>query len=81
MRLIVISNWLFGVACLAPETGESSAQDLAARYFFTQFWGEFTIEVLQDFSNDDKEHRRQQLKAIEEAEKEKKRLEEEDMAL
>jgi len=46
MRLIVVSNWLVGVACLASKTGDFAAQDLAARYYLTQFWSEFTIEVL-----------------------------------
>ena len=35
MRLIVISNWLFGVACLGSRLGDKAAQDLAARYYFS----------------------------------------------
>ena len=51
------------------------AQQLAARYYFTQFWAEFTIEVLQEFQHEDVEHRRQAIFMIEEAEK-KRRMEE-----
>lgn len=46
MRMIVVSNWLLGVACLASQTGCQSVQQLAARYYFSQFWAEFSIEVL-----------------------------------
>ena len=35
MRLIVISNWLFGVACLGSRLGDKAAQDLASRYYFS----------------------------------------------
>ena len=59
MRIIVVSNWLLGVACLASRDGDFTAQKLAARYYFTQFWSEFTVEVLHDFNVEDIEHRRQ----------------------
>ena len=72
MRMIIVYNWLIGVACLGSKTEDQSAQELAARYFLTQFWAEFTIEVLQDFQMDDVEYRRQRVTAIDEAEKRKR---------
>ena len=49
MRMLVVSNWLLGVACLASKEEDLTAQKLAARYYFTQFWAEFTVEVLHEF--------------------------------
>ena len=72
MRLIVISNWLFGVACLASRSGDTAAQQLASRYYFSQFWAEFTIEVLQEFQMEDIEHRK---KVLIKEEEYKKKLE------
>ena len=58
MRMIIVSNWLLGAACLASKEGDFTAQKLAARYYFTQFWAEFTVEVLHDFQVEDTEHRK-----------------------
>jgi len=59
MRLIIVANWLVSLACLCAKRPELvEAQRLAARYFFTQFWAEFTIEVLQDFSFEDAQYHR-----------------------
>ena len=58
MRMLIVSNWLIGVACLGSKLEDQMAQELAARYFLTQFWAEFTIEVLQDFQMEDVEFRR-----------------------
>ena len=56
---MIVSNWLFAVACLASPSGDITAQKLAARYFFSQFWAEFTIEVLQDFHDEDVAYRKE----------------------
>ena len=48
-RLIIIRNKLLGIACLSPILGDLNAQKLAARYYFSNFWAEFTVEVLQEF--------------------------------
>lgn len=59
MRMIVVYNWLVGVACLCSKRLELyDVQVLAARYYFTQLWGEFTIEVLQDFQYEDVQYRK-----------------------
>ena len=72
MRLIVISNWLFGVACLGSRLGDKAAQDLASRYYFSQFWAEFTIEVLQTFQEEDIDYRKKMLQAEEDRIKKEK---------
>ena len=51
--MIVIYNYLIGCACLCSKDGDKYAQELAGRYFFTQFWAEFTIEVLTEFHKHD----------------------------
>ena len=58
MRLHIVYNWLIGAACLASADGEEKAQILAARYYLTQFWREFSIEVLHEFQIEDVEYRR-----------------------
>ena len=70
--MIIVSNWLLGVACLASKEGDFTAQKLAARYYFTQFWAEFTVEVLHDFQVDDIEHRKHRVYANGEEEKRKR---------
>ena len=64
--MIIVSNWLLGAACLASKEGDFTAQKLAARYYFTQFWAEFTVEVLHDFQVEDIEHRKKCVFANEE---------------
>ena len=49
LRLIVVWNDLLGLACLAPNHGDLNAQKLAVRYYFSNFWAEFTREVLAEF--------------------------------
>lgn len=49
MRLISVRNDLLGLACLGTLNGDIAAQKLAARYFFTNFWAEFTGEVLSEY--------------------------------
>lgn len=66
LRLIVCTNWLIGVACLGSRDQELlKAQELAARYYLSQFWAEFSIEVLHDFAIEDQEYRRQKINYLE----------------
>ena len=53
LRLVIINNWYIGVLALCSLTGDIGAQELAARYYLTQFWAEYTIDVLYDFNNED----------------------------
>ena len=79
MRMIIVSNWLLSAACLASKEGDFTAQKLAARYYFTQFWAEFTVEVLHDFQVEDIEHRKQCVYRDEENEKRKRNDEKNNM--
>ena len=59
LRLIVVSNWLLNLAVLCKmDESIKDAQTLLSRYFFTQLWGEFTIEVLHEFNFEDVEYRK-----------------------
>lgn len=59
MRLIVVSNWLLSVAVLCPAQEElHHVQELITRYFFSQLWAEFTIEVLHEFNVEDVQYRK-----------------------
>ena len=57
LRLIVVNNWLLSVAVLCPAEEElEHIQRLFTRYFFSQLWAEFTIEVLTEFNSADIEY-------------------------
>lgn len=49
MKLIVVWNKLLGLVSLAPSQGDLNAQKLAARYYFSNFWAEFSSDVLSEF--------------------------------
>ena len=52
LRMIIISNWLLSVAVLCPPREElHHVQELITRYFYSQFWAEFSIDVLVYFDH------------------------------
>ena len=54
LRMIIISNSLLSVAVLCPVREElHHVQVLITRYFYSQLWAEFSIEVLTEFNNED----------------------------
>ena len=57
-------NDLLAVATLGPLDQESEnkrkeSQLLITRYYFSQFWCEFTSDVLQDFIKDDNNYKQE----------------------
>ena len=69
LRFLIINNWYIGVLALCSQAGDIDAQELAARYFLTQFWAEYTIDVLYEFNSEDMTVQRDEKIAKEEAEK------------
>jgi hypothetical protein len=57
LSIQIVYNDVLGVATLASldenTDKENAPQLLATRYFFSQFWCEFTAEVLREFLQED----------------------------
>jgi len=49
----IIYNQIFAVASIASTKIENELQKISTRYFFSQFWSEFTKEVLTEFYLED----------------------------
>ena len=54
--MTIVYNWIFGVLSLSSLKENKSPVELATRYFFSQFWTEFSRDVLQEFFYADSEH-------------------------
>ena len=46
-------NTVFGVATLATKRVDPTMHHVATRFYFAQFWCEFTKEVLTEFLEED----------------------------
>jgi hypothetical protein len=64
-QITLVFNNYIGVAVFASSEeisrADTESQLLACRYFFSQFWCEFTAEVLQEFYNEDVIFRRKEM--------------------
>jgi hypothetical protein len=55
LRMTIVNNWYFGVVSLSSLKQDKVPALLATRYFFAQFWTEFSRDVLQEFYYEDLE--------------------------
>lgn len=68
LNIEIVYNDTLGVATMASPNEDIDKKDpsqlLATRYFFSQFWCEFTAEVLKEFLQEDIIYRQQELEKV-----------------
>jgi len=65
--MTIVYNWFFGVISLSGLKENKQPVELATRYFFSQFWAEFSRDVLSEFYYEDTDHIRSEKVKLEEA--------------
>ncbi len=65
---IVYNEWMavasFGPSDLDSENKRKDSQLLVTRYYFSQFWCEFTADVLKEFTEEDYIYKEEQMDSL-----------------
>ena len=51
--MTIIWNWFFGVVTLSSFNADAMPVELVSRYLFSQFWVEFSRDVISEFYYED----------------------------
>lgn len=55
MQMTIVWNWFFGVVALSSFYSDVMPVELVSRYLFSQFWAEFSRDVISEFYYEDVE--------------------------